>query len=133
MLTQDYVERWTIEEFFNFEGAMGWDRASTMNLNILFGKMSLALIAQATVYQFRQKLPAPYNQWTAKSLADNIFHGIDGDLKVIDDTIVVTLYNVPEKLKLKPHYENLPNKLAAKGIDPKVPWLYNLKVDFRFK
>jgi len=133
MLTQDYVERWTIEEFFNFEGAMGWNRASTMNLNVRFGKMSLALIAQATAYQFRQKLPAPYNQWTAKSLADNIFHGIDGDLKVTDDTIVVTIYNVPEKLNLKPHYENLPHKLATEGIDPRVPWLYNLKVDFRFK
>jgi len=133
MLTQDYVKRWTIEEFFNFEGAMGWDRASTMNLNIRFGKMSLALIAQAAAYQFRQKLPAPYNQWTAESLADNIFHGIDGDLKVIDDTIVVTMYNVPEKLNLKPHYENLPYKLEAEGINPKVPWLYNLKVDFRSK
>jgi len=133
MLTQDYVKRWTIEEFFNFEGAMGWNRASTMNLNVRFGKMSLALIAQATAYQFRQKLPAPYNQWTAESLADNIFHGIDGDLKVIDDTIVVTMYNVPEKLNLRKHYENLPGKLASEGIDPKVPWLYDFKVDFSFK
>jgi len=133
MLTQDYVKRWTIEEFFNFEGAMGWNRASTMNLNIRFGKMSLALIAQATAYQFRQKLPAPYKQWTAKSLADNIFHSIDGDLRVIDDTIVVTMYNVPEELNFKPHYENLPHILEAERIDPRVPWLYNLKVDFRFK
>ena len=34
LLTQNYPKRWTIEEFFNFEGDMGWNRASTFNLNI---------------------------------------------------------------------------------------------------
>jgi hypothetical protein len=47
LLSEMYDERWSIEEFFNFEGAMGFDRASTFNLNIRYGKMSLALIAQA--------------------------------------------------------------------------------------
>jgi hypothetical protein len=133
MLTEDYPKRWTIEEFFNFEAAMGWDRASTMNLNIRYGKMSLALIAQAATYQFRKKLPKPYKNWTAKHLADTIFHGIDGDLKIKKDTIIVTLYNIPEKLKLKKHYENLPDKLVKEGINPRIPWLYNFKIDFRFK
>jgi len=50
LITEDFPERWTIEEFFNFEGAMGWDRASTLNLNIRYGKLSLALIAQAATY-----------------------------------------------------------------------------------
>jgi hypothetical protein len=27
----------------------------------------------------------------------------------------------------------LPEKLEAEGVNPKVPWLYNFKVDFRFK
>ena len=133
LLTEDYPKRWTIEEFFNFEAAMGWDKASTMNLNIRYGKMSLALIAQAATYQFRKKLPKPYKNWTAKHLADSIFHGIDGDLKVKKDTIVVTLYNIPEKLMLRKHYENLPDKLVKEGVDPRIPWLYNFKIDFRFK
>ena len=133
MLTEEYPERWTIEEFFNFEAAMGWDKARTMNLNIRYGKMTMALIAQAVCYQFRQKLPKPYKQWTAKHLADSIFRGIDGDLRVKNDTIIVTLYNVPEELNLRKHYENLPEKLEKEGFDPKVPWLYNFKLDFRFK
>ncbi|MFH1321284.1 MAG: transposase [Bacteroidota bacterium] len=133
MITKNYPERWTIEEFFNFEGNMGWNRASTMNLNIRYGKMSLALIAQAAVCQLRKKLPAPYKKWTASHLADTIFHGFDGDLRVEDDTIVVTFYNVPDYLYLQNHYVNLPNKLEKEGINPKVPWLYNFKVDFRFK
>lgn len=133
MVTEDYPERWTIEEFFNFEAAMGWNRASTMNLNIRYGKMSLALIAQAVTYQFRQKLPKPYKTWTAKHLADTIFYGIDGDLRIRDDTIIVTMYNVPEHLGLKKYYVHLPEKLEAEGIDPRIPWLYNFKIDFRFK
>lgn len=58
LLSAVYPQRWTVEEFFNFEQAMGWKRASTLNLNIRYGKMSLALLAQAAMYQLRGKLPA---------------------------------------------------------------------------
>ena len=133
LVTTKYPERWTIEEFFNFEGAMGWDRAATMNLNIRYGKLSLALIAQAATFQLKKKLPSPYKKWTAKHLADSVFRGIDGDLRVKDDTIIVTMYNVPESLNLRQHYENLPEKLARKGVNPKIPWLYDFKLDFQFK
>ena len=133
MITEDYPNRWSIEEFFNFEASMGWNRISTMNLNISYGKMSLALIAQAVTHQFRKKLPKPYSNWTAKHLADTVFHGIDGDLRVKNDTIIVTMYNVPDIFNLKKHYEHLPEKLEKEGIDPRVPWLFNFKVDFRFK
>ncbi len=57
MLSEKYPQRRSIEDFFNFDGAMGFDRASTFNLNIRYGKMSLAMIARAATYQFRQKLP----------------------------------------------------------------------------
>ena len=63
LLTEMYHKRWSIEEFFNFDGAMGFDRASTFNLNIRYRKMSLALLAQAATYQLRKKLPKPYNRW----------------------------------------------------------------------
>ena len=133
LLSETYDKRWCIEDFFNFDGAMGFDRASTFNLNIRYGKMSLALLSQAASCQFRQKLPKPYNRWNAIHLADAIFNKIDGDIRVKNDTIIVTCYNAPNELNLQNHYENLPAKLQADGIDPEVPWLYNFKVDFRFK
>ena len=133
LLTEMYAKRWSIEEFFNFDGPMGFDRASTFNLNVRYGKMSLALMAQAATYGLRQKLPTPYNAWNAVHLSDAIFNKIDGDLRVQNDTIIVTCYNMPKQLKLEEHYQNLPQKLLAEGIDPKVPWLYNYKLDFRFK
>ncbi|MCD4737118.1 MAG: hypothetical protein K8R53_13825 [Bacteroidales bacterium] len=133
LLSETYDKRWSIEEFFNFDGAMGFDRASTFNLNIRYGKMSLALLAQAATYQFRKKLPKPYKTWNAKHLADAVFNKIDGDIRVHNDTIIITCYNVPEELNLHNHYKNLPARLIAERINPKVPWLQNFKIDFRFK
>ena len=43
----------------------------------------------------------------------------------------------PSKRRAQPanpqHYRGLPEKLQAQGIDPRVPWRYNFKLDFRFK
>jgi hypothetical protein len=133
LLSEKYGERWSIEDFFNFDGAMGFDRASTFNLNVRYGKMSMALIAQAATCQFRQHLPERYNRWNAIHLANAILNKIDGSISVKDDTIIVTCYNVPKEFNLHKHYQNLPEKLISEGIDPRVPWLYNFKLDFRFK
>jgi hypothetical protein len=133
LLTEIFVKRWSVEDFFNFDGAMGFDRASTFNMNIRYGKMSLALIAQAAAFQFRQKLPKPYDRWNALHLADAIFNKFDGAISVKDDTILVTCYDVPKELMLQQHYQNLPQKLISEGIDPRVPWLYNFKLDFMFR
>jgi hypothetical protein len=133
LMTLVFPERWNIEEFFNMESALGWNRASTLNLHIRFAKLSMALIAQAVIYQLRKKLPGDINNWTAESMARKLFNGIDGDLRVKDDTIIVTFYNAPDVNNLSEHYTNLPQRLEAEGVNPKVPWLYNLKVDFRFR
>jgi hypothetical protein len=130
-LTGDFPKRWHVEEFFNANQALGWNRAGTMNLNIRYGQMTMALIAQAAIHRLRQRLPKPYCNWDAGHLAKELFHGLEGDVRVTKDTIVVTYYNAPDEIRL--HYENLPEKLTYEGIDPEVPWLYNYKLDFRFR
>ncbi len=133
LMTLAYPERWNIEEFFNTDSALGWKRAATLNLNIRLGKLSMGLIAQALIYQLRQKLPSAMKNWAAETLAERWFNNMEGDIRVHDDTIIVTYYNAPVDENFKEHYKNLPIKLAAEGIDPRVPWLYDFKVDFRFK
>ena len=130
-LTRDFPARWHIEEFFDMHQALGWQRAGTLNLNVRYGQMSLALVAQGVLHQLRQRLGAPFAQWEAPTLAKGLLNGLDGDLRVHGNTIVVTFYNAPETLR--PHYEGLPAKLQAEGIDPHIPWLYNFQLDFRFK
>lgn len=133
LLPDDFPRRWSIEEFFNFEGDMGWNRASTFNLNIRYGKQTLALIAQAATYQLKKRLPRPFKQWTARHTAEQLFLSMEGDVRVKDDTIIVTYYSDYETLGLVNYYQNLSTKLQAEGINPRIPWLYNYKLDFRFK
>jgi hypothetical protein len=133
LLTRDYPDRWHIEEFFNAYQAMAWSRAGTMNLHIRYGQMTLALVAQGVIEPLRQRLGPPAATWDAPHLAKDLFGGLEGDLRVRGDTIVVTYYNAPHVERLREHFEHLPARLEREGIDPRVPWLYGLKVDFRFR
>ncbi len=128
-----YPQRWHVEEFFNAYQELGWKRAGTMNLNVRFGQMSMALIAQTVCDQLRKRLGLPFASWDARHFASAIFRGIDGDIRVSDNTILVTLYNAPNPDLLKKHYENLPQMLEHENVDPRIPWLYNFKLDFRFR
>ena len=132
-LTGEYPKRWHAEEFFNFNQALGWQRAGTMNLNIRYGHMTMALLAQTVIYQLRKRLGEPFARWDAKHWAKDLFRGLDGDIRVDDHTIIVTYYNAPNRELLRHQYEGLPAKLAAENINPKIPWLYGFQLDFRFK
>ena len=132
-LTRDFPKRWHVEEFFKFNQSLGWRRAGTLNLNVRFGQMTMALLAQAAIHQLRQRLGQPARTWDADHLARDLFQGMDGDVRVCQDTIVVTLYNAAQVNLLRAHYENLPRKLQRDGVNPEIPWLYNFKLDFRFK
>ena len=104
-----------------------------MNLNIRYGQMTMALIAQAAIHQLRRRLSEPYAGWDADQLAKHLFHRLEGDVRVTHDTIVVTYYNAPDANQIREHYEDLPRKLEKEHVCPKVPWLYNYKLDFRFQ
>jgi hypothetical protein len=55
-LSSNYPQRWHIEEFFKNDQALGWKRAGTMNLNIRYGQMTMALVAQAACFSI---MPGP--------------------------------------------------------------------------
>ena len=132
-LAGDFPKRWHVEEFFNAHQALGWDRAGTCNLNIRYGQMTMALIAQAAIAQIRKRLAPPATNWDARHMATAYFEGLEGDVRVDGDTIVVTYYNARDADRLREHYEDLPAKLRAEKIDPRVPWLYGFMVDYRFR
>jgi hypothetical protein len=132
-LSEDYPQRWHIEQFFDDAQALGWKHAGTLNLHIRYGRMTLALCAQAAAFMLRQRLPSPLRSWDASHFAKDFFRAVEGDLRVHHDPLLVTLYNCPHAESLKHTYENLPQKLSAEGISPAIPWLYNFKLDFRFR
>jgi hypothetical protein len=132
-LADDFPKRWHVEEFFNAHQALGWNRAGTCNLNIRYGQMTMALVAQAASDQLRKRLAPPTANWDARHMATAYFTGLEGDVRIQDNTILVTYYNAPDADRLREHYENLPAKLRAEEIDPRVPWLYGFELDFCFR
>ena len=120
-LTSDFPKRWHIEEFFRFDQNLGWNRAGTMNLHIRSGQMTFALIAQTVIYQLRKRLGDPFAKWDAAHLAKDLFTGLEGDVRVCQDTVLVTYYNAPMANQWKEHFENLPQRLEDQGVDPRVP------------
>lgn len=129
----NFPQRWHIEEFFKNDQALGWNRFGTMNLNIQFGKMTMSLFAQAAIHMLRKRLGHPYEIWDSQHLAKDFFKALEGDIRVQNDTIIVTFYNPPNAELLIENYENLPQKLEEEGCNPRIPWLYDYKLDFRFK
>jgi hypothetical protein len=119
-ITESYPNRWHIEEFFNFDQALGWQRAGTQNLNIRYGQMTLALIAQSAIHELRKRLGEPIAVWNANHLAQDLFFRLEGDVRVTDDTIIVTYYNAPNPGLLRKYYEGLPQRLIDEGVDPRV-------------
>jgi hypothetical protein len=132
-LTGEFPKRWHVEEFFNANQALGWNRAGTCNLNIRYGQMTMALLAQAAIDRFRKHLGPTAANWDAGHLAQAYFAGLEGDVRIVDgDTILVTYYNAPTADNLRHAYEDLPAKLRAEGVAPQIPWLYGFQLDFCF-
>jgi len=69
----------------------------------------------------------------SRHLASCIFHGLDGGIRVCEETIVATYYNAPNVEQPRNQYEGLPAKLQAEGVDPRIRWLYGFQLDFQFK
>ena len=132
-LSRDYPQRWHIEEFFHDHQDLGWKRAGTLNLNIRYGAMTMALLAQAALSQLRQRLGEPWKNFTASQFAQKLLRALDGDIRVYRDTIVVTFYNAPQPQLWQRHFENLPQLLESEHVRPNIPWLFDFKLDFRFK
>ena len=132
-LTSGYPQRWHIEEFFNAHQAPGWQRAGTQNLNIRYGQMTMALFAQAALDPLRRRLPPIWASWDARQFARKVLGCLQGDIRVHSDTIVVTYYGAPEACRLRQPFEHMPERLETESIDPRIPWLCDFKLDFRFK
>jgi hypothetical protein len=84
---------------------MGLNRASTLNLNIRYGKLALDMMGQAATYGLRSKLKGPYQTWNAEHLGREVLAWADGDIRVKYDTIVVTFYGTPDHLDPEPLHE----------------------------
>ena len=77
---------------------MGWDRAGTLNLNIRYGQMTMALLAQAVLHQSAAcGLGEPYAEWDAGHLARSLLAGLECDICVSGEDNRGDLQQGPER------------------------------------
>ena len=76
-------------------------------------------------------------QWTTDiglrhTIAEQVLTNMEGDIRVKDDTIIVTFYRDREELNLKNNFENMPQRLLSEVWIPKylalliLSWILNL-------
>lgn len=92
----------------------------------------MALLAQATIFRLRQN-PLNASENSLRKTFPKILTNLEGNIRVKGNSIIVTDYKDHEKFRLKNKYQNISKQLEKENISPKIPWLYDFKLDFRFK
>lgn len=95
-----------------------------MNLNIQYGKMNMALLAQVAIPMMPLRIGPPMAEWDAEHMVIDLFSGLESDIRIKYDTLIVTYYITSNSLLMKSHYEKLLDKLISEGTRLSIPSLY---------
>ena len=72
-------KRWHVEEFFNAHQSLGLESMQGLcNLNIRYAQMTMGLLAQAAIAQFRKRLAPPATNWDAKHMCHSLLRRSGG-------------------------------------------------------
>ena len=136
-LTEDdafpiYTKRWNIEQFFGENSFLGINHLPSLNLNAIQMTLSLRLLAFQVFDNFRNDLGAPYNRKTAKIIHREFIDGVQGQIQLKGDTIMIKIFGFEHEAAAASIFTNLENKLRSTNVDPRIPWLGNRKLAFKF-
>ena len=133
LLLEVYPRRWRIENWFKENDFLGIDSFPCLELNGIGASPALKLLAYNLFSAFRSDLGGSFARMQPETLYQNFLRHVQGKIQLENHEIVVTLYGHPHQQVLVPRFDSLKEKLEAKNIDPRVPWLNNYPVRFRFK
>jgi len=77
--------------------------------------------AQAVLHRLRCLLGEPYSEWDAGHLGQIVLAGLEGDIRVSRDTIVVTYYNAPNVDYSANTTRDFPTAWKANTLTPTSP------------
>jgi hypothetical protein len=127
-----YTKRWRIENFFAENAFLGIDRLPSLNLNAVQASLSLRLLAFQALDNFRKDLGAAYRNKTPRLIHRELVDGVQGRMQLRRDTIEVSIYGFEHQRDAAKALTDHDAKLEAKGVDPRIPWLGNRRLRFKF-
>jgi hypothetical protein len=127
-----YTKRWNIEDFFSENGFLGVDRLPSLNLNAIQAMLSLRLLAFQVIDNFRHDLGGSYKNNTPKLIHRQFIDGVQGRIQLRGNTIEVNVYGFEHENAVAGLLSNINEKLEKAGVDPRIPWLRNRCLKFKF-
>ena len=94
--------------------------------------LSLRLLAFHALDNFRHDLGTGYRSKTPEMIHRELIDGVQGRVQLRGDTITVNIYGFEHQAAAASILTNLEGKLARAGIDPRIPWLGNRRLEFAF-
>ena len=127
-----YTKRWRIENFFKDNDFLGMDKLPSLNLNAIQTVLSLRLLAFHALDNFRHDLGAGYRSKTPEMIHREFIDGVQGRIQLRGNTITVNIYGFDHQAAAASILTNLHGKMSRAGIDPRIPWLGNRRLEFAF-
>ncbi len=127
-----YRNRWDIETFFGQNDYLGINQFPSLNLNAIQAVLSLRLTAFNAMDNFRMDLGGEHISKTPELIYRHFIDGVQGRLQLRGDIIVVNIYGLKYSKDIASLFLNLDKKLSNSGIDTRIPWLGNRRLEFKF-
>jgi len=127
-----YTKRWRIETFFGQNYFLGIDHLPSLNLNAVQAVLSLRLVAFHAMDNFRHDLGAEHISKTPDLICRHFMDGVQGRVQLRGDLITVSIYGFKHDREVASTFMNLESKLIRANVDPRIPWLGNHRLEFKF-
>lgn len=130
---QIYSRRWRIEDWFSENDFLGLNCLPSLELHAIQAALTLRMVAYHLMDNFRMNLGSQFATMTPELVHRHFIQGVQGKVQLKNEQIHVDIYGFRHQALVKSIFTNLEEKLLAKGIDPRVPWLNGYKLHFEFK
>lgn len=127
-----YSKRWRIENFFAENAFLGMDRLPSLDLNAIQTMLSLRLLAYHVVDNFRHDLGHIFKDKTPELIHREFVAGVQGRVQLRSDVIEVSVYGFQHQGAVESILTNADVKLENANVDPRIPWLGNRRLRFKF-
>ncbi len=125
-----YGKRWRIENLFKEAIFLNIDKLPGPALNKVAAMLTIKLIGYDIVSCLRRDIGEEYANMEIEGIYEK-FLNVQASVISKGEKIHITYYRYPPELVSL--FQNFNQKLVAKGINPKVPWLNNKTLEFHFK